>query len=369
MSRYTHRTVAVVVTVVAATLLAAGVGAAATGQPAVPQVDAGENTTNETTDGNVSDETTADGNATDETAADGNATDGNATDSDDGDANATAEPGAMLAGVVGVQSAEVDSEVDNRTYGLQIASAATAEARAEIVAERLTEANQELADQQQAIAELREARANGNISEGAYRAQVATIAAQTANTERAAEQLNRTASDLPTAVRERNGINASAIEHLRAEAGELSGPETAAIARSIAGTRARNPMAGGPSARGPFGPQAAPGQSGDRGGPGAGPQSDRRGGPRTDSPQAGQQRPGGQNAAESNGQAATQANRNSERNTDGSASDAEAGNNGSTDRNSGESSSSRNAGSPAGGSSGSPGNSGGSNGNSGGNAP
>ncbi len=359
MTRFAPRAVAVaVVAVLAATLLAAGVGAAATGQsPVVSQVDAGETTTNETT------------------------ADGTATDSSD--ASATVEPGAMLAGVVGVQEAEVDSEVENRTYGLRIAGAATDAARAEIVAERLTEAKRELADQQRTLAALRDARANGTITEGAYRAQVATIAAQTANTERAAEQLNRTASDLPAAVRERNGINASAIEQLRAEAGELSGPETAAIARSIAGTRARNPMAGGPSASGPFGPEAAPGQSGERGGPGVGPQSDRRGESGTEPPQAGEQRPGGQGATGSNGQSGTQDGENSRSNTDGSSSGADSRNNGSTDRNRDERGSSgnsgysgsnsdnspRNSGESGGDSGGASSNSGGSAGTSGGNAP
>jgi len=341
MTRFAPRAVAVtVVAVLATTMLAAGVGAAATGQsPVVSQVDAGETTTNETT------------------------ADGTAIDSSD--ASATVEPGAMLAGVVGVQATEVDSEVDNRTYELRIAGAATDAARAEVVAERLTEAKRELADQQRTLAALRDARANGTIPEGAYRAQVATIAAQTANTERAAEQLNRTASDLPAAVRERNGINASAIERLRGEAGELSGPGTAAIARSIAGTRARNPMAGGPSASGPFGPEAAPGQSGERGGPGVGPRSDRRGGSGTEPPQAGEQRPGGQGATGSNSQSGTQDGGNSKSNPDGSSSGADSRNSGSTDRNNGERSSSRNSGYSGSNSDNSPRNSGESGGDSG----
>ncbi|ERH02665.1 MAG: hypothetical protein J07HN6_00703 [Halonotius sp. J07HN6] len=335
MTRLRPSAVAVtLVVVIVAALLAAGGTAAATGQESV--------------------------------TAQLNATEQNATDEDTTSDTTTVEPGALLSGAIGVQQTEVDSEVDNRTYGLRIAGAATDAARADIVAERLTEAKRELADQQRTLAALREARANGTITEGAYQAQVATIAAKTANTERAADQLNRTASDLPAAVRERNGINTSAIERLRTEASELSGPETAAIARSIAGTNARNPMAGGPSTRGPFGPQAAPGQSGERGGPGVGPQSDRRDGSRTEPLQPGEQRPGDQGAAESNGQSATQDGENSGDNTDGSASDADGGNNGSTDRNSGERGSSRNSGDSGSNSDSSPGNSGESSDNSGG---
>jgi hypothetical protein len=169
-------------------------------------------------------------------------------------ANATA-PGAQLAGVVGVQQAEVDSDLDNRTFGLRVANADSDEERAAIIAERQNTTRAQLASQTDRLAALREARANGTISNAEYRARVATVAAQAADTERDAAQLNRTARRLPDGVRERNNINVSAIERLRTDARNLGGPETAAIARSIGGTTARNPMAGG--GRGP--PMGTPG--------------------------------------------------------------------------------------------------------------
>ena len=168
--------------------------------------------------------------------------------------NATA-PGAQLAGVVGVQQAEVDSDLDNRTFGLRVANADSDEERATIIAERQNSTRAQLASQSDRLATLREARANGTISNAEYRARVATVAAQAADTERDADQLNRTARRLPDAVRERAKINVSAIEQLRTNARALGGPETAAIARSIGGTTARNPMAGG--TRGP--PMGTPG--------------------------------------------------------------------------------------------------------------
>jgi len=168
--------------------------------------------------------------------------------------NATA-PGAQLAGVVGVQQAEVTGDLDNRTFGLRVAAADSDAERAAIIAERQAEAQERLTAQADRLAELRAARANGTISNAEYRARVATVATQSAVTERDAAQLNRTARDLPAAVRERNNINVSAIERLRADAEQLGGPETAAIARSIGGTAARNPMAGG--GRGP--PMGTPG--------------------------------------------------------------------------------------------------------------
>ena len=168
--------------------------------------------------------------------------------------NATA-PGAQLAGVVGVQQAEVDGDLDNRTFGLRVANADSDEERAAIIAERQNNTRARLASQTDRLAELREARADGTISNAEYRARVATVAAQAADTERDAAQLNRTARKLPDAVRERANINIAAIEQLRGDARTLGGPETAAIARSVGGTTARNPMAGG--ARGP--PMGTPG--------------------------------------------------------------------------------------------------------------
>jgi len=206
--------------------------------------------------------------------------------------NATA-PGAQLAGVVGVQQAEVDGDLDNRTFGLRVANADSDAERAAIIAERQNNTRAQLASQTDRLAELREARANGTISNAEYRARVATVAAQAADTERDADQLNRTARKLPDAVRERANINVSAIEQLRTNARALGGPETAAIARSIGGTTARNPMAGG--TRGPQ--RDAPGLNRDRGGQQGGPAGVRGGGDSRDTAgtDADSQRPGKQN--------------------------------------------------------------------------
>jgi len=125
--------------------------------------------------------------------------------------NATA-PGAQLAGVVGVQQAEVDGDLDNRTFGLRVANADSDAERAAIIAERQNSTRAQLASQTDRLAELREARANGTISNAEYRARVATVAAQADDTERDADQLNRTARELPDAVRVRANISFSAIE-------------------------------------------------------------------------------------------------------------------------------------------------------------
>ena len=166
--------------------------------------------------------------------------------------NATA-PGAQLAGIVGVQQTEVTGDLDNRSFGIRIANADSDEERAAIIAERQAETSQQVATETERLADLRAARDGGTITTSEYRARVAIVASQAATAERTADQLNRTARELPPAVRERNGINVTAIDRLRTDARNLSGPETAAIARSIGGTTARNPLAGtrGPSDRGP----------------------------------------------------------------------------------------------------------------------
>jgi len=208
-------------------------------------------------------------------------------------ANTTA-PGAQLAGVIGVQQAEVDGDLDNRSFGVRIANAASDEERAAIIADRQAETSQQVATQAERLADLRAARDTGNLTQGEYRARVAIVASQAATAERTADQLNRTARELPPAVRERKGINATAIDRLRTDARNLSGPETAAIARSIGGTNARNPMAGG--SRRPFGERGPSGEmpAGDTAGPER--STDRPGADRAGGPEGGESTPGGTNS-------------------------------------------------------------------------
>lgn len=151
------------------------------------------------------------------------------TDAEDADAVA---PGERLSGVVAVQNAEVEGEVAERTYGIKIAQAATDEAKADVVNEQLGDVEDRLDDLEQRSAELEEARDDGEITEGQYRAEVATVAAEQATVERMVEDANATAGELPD-----QEIDTDAIEELRDRANELTGPEVAEIAQSIAGDR------------------------------------------------------------------------------------------------------------------------------------
>ncbi|WP_195156636.1 hypothetical protein [Haloarcula sp. CBA1127] len=148
--------------------------------------------------------------------------------------NATA-PGAQLAGVVSVQEAELDGEVQSRTFGVRIAQANTDDAKASVVAEQVNDSEARLEELQQRKQALEQARENGSMSEGEYRAKAAQLHAETKNVQRLATETNETASQLPTEVLEQRGINATAITTLSQRASELSGPEVAAIAQGIAG--------------------------------------------------------------------------------------------------------------------------------------
>ncbi|APW99042.1 hypothetical protein CHINAEXTREME_15230 [Halobiforma lacisalsi AJ5] len=157
------------------------------------------------------------------------------TDTQTETANESVEPGERMAGVVGVQTAEIDGELDERTYGVKIATARTDQAKADVVDERFDEIRDRLEDHEAELEELERAREGGEISEGEYRAEVATIEAEKANTERAAEQVGETADGLPEDVLAEQGIDVDAIHELRDRASELGGPETAELAKSIAG--------------------------------------------------------------------------------------------------------------------------------------
>ena len=205
----------------------------------------------------TSSNTTEDGTEDDpETASEDTATE----EEDTNDSNEIS-PGAKLAGVVAVQRTEIDSEVDSRAFGQRVAAAATNESKAAVIATNVNDSRERIETLRDRLAELERARESGEISEGRYRAQTAQVTAEINAVERRLGQANESASSLPAPVREANGINASNIERLRTDARNLSGPETAAIAREIAGN---NP------GQGMGGPGDAPGQSGDAPGRGDG---------------------------------------------------------------------------------------------------
>lgn len=150
-------------------------------------------------------------------------------------ANETVAPGEQLSGIVGVTAAETDADVSDRAYGLAVANAATQEEAAAIVADRHADIEQRLADLEDRADRANADRDAGDRSEGAYAAEMAAVAAETAAAERQAEAAGETAAGLDEDALEAAGVDTDAIQDLQERASELSGPEVAEIARSIAG--------------------------------------------------------------------------------------------------------------------------------------
>lgn len=151
-------------------------------------------------------------------------------------------PGERLSGVVGVQKAELDGEIESRSFGVRIAQAETDDARADVVADRLQRNEMRLDELETRKEELRERRDAGEISEGTYRAKVAQSAAEIENVRRTTNRSAEVAAELPEELLVERGIDAERIGTIRERANGLTGPEVAEIARGIAGDRVGAPM-------------------------------------------------------------------------------------------------------------------------------
>lgn len=159
-------------------------------------------------------------------------------------ANVTA--GERLSAVVGVSQAEFEGEVEQRAYGIAYAKANTDDAKAEVVAERLTDIEGRLAELEQEREELEAAHENGSIGDGEFQARMTALAARTESVEQLANASEARAGELPADVLEANGVNVSAIQQLKQHADELSGDKVAEIARSIAGPDVGQSVSQGP---------------------------------------------------------------------------------------------------------------------------
>ena len=150
--------------------------------------------------------------------------------------NASIPPGSQLTGIVGVQKAEIEGEVATRSFDVALnRSGDNASKQAAVVARQVTDLESRLADLRERKAELDRARANDTITEGEYRARIAEVAARTSTVKRLANRTENATRDIPGETLRKSGVNATAIAKLKTGARNLSGPEVAEIARSVAG--------------------------------------------------------------------------------------------------------------------------------------
>jgi hypothetical protein len=195
-------------------------------------------------------------------------------------------PGERMAGVVGAERASVESEVAVRAFDRRVAAADSSLAKARVIVGQLDDLHERLDELDAKRAELERARENGTLSQGEYRARLARLYAEERALQRLVNRTEETARGLPAETLREQGVNVTAIEHLRADARNLTGPEVATVARSIAGRSVGRPAGAGPpdnrtreppgeggpgdgQGADPAGNETGPGDGGD-GGPGNG---------------------------------------------------------------------------------------------------
>lgn len=181
-----------------------------------------------------------------------NETDIESNDTEEG--NVSVAPGARLAGVVGVQKAEIQGEVESRSFGLSIAAANSNNSKVRLLANHTERLEQRLQELENRTEQLNESYRNGTIETGTYHARLAQVTAQIRTLERLSNQSVETARQMPHETLRAHGVNVSHLEQLRTHARNMSGSQVSEIARQMAGPHVGQPMG---QARGP--PEDKPG--------------------------------------------------------------------------------------------------------------
>lgn len=143
--------------------------------------------------------------------------------------------GELLSGVIAAQSAEFSGDLQERALSNRFESAESDTARADLIdreAQKTSETISELREEQRALNASYE---NESISRAEYVSRMAELSAQIETTKNISNTLSNESSELPIDVLEANNVNTSAIQTLQQSASNLTGPETAAIAQTIAG--------------------------------------------------------------------------------------------------------------------------------------
>lgn len=163
--------------------------------------------------------------------------------------NDSLAPGERLSGVVGAERAAVNGEVASRSFGQRIGAADSNDSRAAVVGDEIDSLQSRLADLRAQRDELQAAHENGSISQGEYRSRLAQLHAEQRALQRLANDTEAVAGQLPAETLEANGVNVTALQTIRTDAANLTGPEVAALARDISGPNAGQGM--GPADPGP----------------------------------------------------------------------------------------------------------------------
>ena len=160
--------------------------------------------------------------------------------------SAGGQPGATFAGVVGVQGAEVEGAVAQRSLDRRLAEADSDESTAAIVADEAEATRDRLDDLRDRREALEERHRAGEITRGEYRSRLAGIAAEIRTLERRLNSTAAAAEEVPEETLRERGVNASAIAELRRNASEMSDGEAAAAAAAVGGNDTGSGLAGEP---------------------------------------------------------------------------------------------------------------------------
>jgi hypothetical protein len=152
--------------------------------------------------------------------------------------------GEQLSAVAGIEETELGGELEQRSFGIRIANAASNDSKADVVGETVGNLQERLAALRAEKQRLREARDNGSMSQGQYAARMAELSAKTESLRQLATQTEAASSELPSEVLSEHGVNATAIQTLRQDAATMTGPAVADVARSIAGPGLGNTSVG-----------------------------------------------------------------------------------------------------------------------------
>ncbi|WP_276301874.1 hypothetical protein [Halorussus lipolyticus] len=140
------------------------------------------------------------------------------------DSNATTtgvSPGQQLAGAVGAQGASLQGDLWNRTLAGRLRNATTPGERAEVLRNEVKLLESNLAALQSVRGNLTEEWADGEISEGQYRASLSEFVVRARTVELRANQTARVAEELSVRTRETHDVNVSYIRSLGEEAHAL----------------------------------------------------------------------------------------------------------------------------------------------------
>lgn len=181
--------------------------------------------------------------------------------------NESIAPGAQLTGIVGVQKAEIEGEVESRGFAIALNRSEGNASKAAVIAGQVRNLNASLDRLRERKADLRSLRNDSAITNDTYRARMAELAARMATVKRLANQTENASQGIPEDTLRQNGVNPNAIRELKRNAKNLTGPGVAEIAREIAGEGAGKGL-GPPDHAGPPVHVGPPGDDNDTGPPG-----------------------------------------------------------------------------------------------------